>query len=208
MNLHLAVHCCSCMHKRLQNAFIGILQCDLFSHQCNTDHLVGIFQIRKKLAPFLQIRTLVIINLKLANHQLVQMFYLKVEWHFIYAPSIKALDNMAELYIAEQSHFASDILIKRMFSAANNHIRLYSYLLKHLHRVLSWFGLDFFGCTQIRHQSQMDAQCIFIRKLPLQLTHSLQKRMGLHISHSTTNLGNNDIILTVMDKQKYTTLDF
>ena len=84
------------------------------------------------------------------------MFGMHIQRNLIDAPGIDALDYVAGLDVAEQSHLAAQLFIERMLCAAYNHIGLDAGLLQHLDRVLRRLCLKLLGGTQVRYQCKMD----------------------------------------------------
>ena len=94
-----------------------------------------------------------------------------------------------------------------MFRTADKYVRLHSVLLQQLDRMLGRLGLELFGRTQIRHESQVYHQTVLIRQFPLKLTHGLDERQGLDISDSTAYLGDDHIILSALTQQQHPAFD-
>ena len=115
---------------------------------------------------------------------------------------------MARLDIAEQRHFLAQLRGEFVLGPADYYIRLHTVLLQFLHRMLGRLGLEFLGRAQIRNQGKMYGNAVFLRQFPLQLTHSLHERLGLHIPDSTANFGDDDIVIPGLGQEHHTALYF
>ena len=81
-------------------------------------------------------------------------------------------------------------------------------LLEHLDGMLRRLCLEFLRRAQVRYQSQVYADEILVRQLPLKLTDRLQERLRLHITYSSADLGDDHIEFAGLAEQKHTPLDF
>ena len=95
-------------------------------------------------------------------------------------------------YIAEQGYLIPQSLIKRMFAAADDDVRLNPHALQFLDAGLGRLGLHFLGSTQIRDQGHMDQDRIVAAHFMLELTDGLQERLALDIAHRAAHLDNGD----------------
>ena len=75
-----------------------------------------------------------------------------------------------------------------MFGAQNQNIGLYTDFLQHFHRMLGWLCLQLFCRADIRHISQVYAQCVTAH-FPSELAHGLKIGCRLYVAHGSAYLG-------------------
>ena len=74
--------------------------------------------------------------------------------------------------------------------------------------MLSRLGLKFPSSSKIRYQGQVYGTDAVFRKLPLELAYGLNKGLGLHISYSSTHLGNDYVVFSGLAEKKHSAFDF
>ena len=111
-------------------------------------------------------------------------------------------------HIAEQSHFLPDFRSKPVLCTTYDDVRLHSALLEHLDGMLGRLGLQFLCRAEIWHQSKVDSHAVLFGKFPLELTHRLDERLGLHIAYGSSDFGDYDIILSGLAEKKHASFDF
>ncbi len=72
--------------------------------------------------------------------------------------------------------------------------------------MLRRLGLQLFGCFQIWHEGEVDGYAVLFRKLPLELTHRFHERLGFHISHGTSDLGDDYVVFAGLAEQEHSAL--
>ena len=114
---------------------------------------------------------------------------------------------MARLDVAEKGDLAPEFRSQFHLCAADYDVRMDTGLLEHLDGVLRRLCLEFLRRAQVRYQSQVYADEILVRQLPLKLTDRLHERLGLHISHCATHFRDNYIELSGLAEEQHPALD-
>ena len=100
-------------------------------------------------------------------------------------------------YVTEQSNLVLDGLIQRMFTSADDDIRLDAHALQILNTGLGRLGLQFLRSAQIRNQRYVDQNGIIMAHLMLELTNGLQERLALDVTYGTADLYDGDAGLII-----------
>ena len=195
------------MDERLEDRLVCILKLHILAHESDVHLRLRVEELVQKLVPFSEVRLRKILDAEMIQHKLVELLRLHVERHGVYRRRVHRLNHMTGLHIAEESHLPADFRGKLVFRAADNDVRLHTVLLKHLHRMLRRLGLKLLGCAQVRHESQVDGHAVLLRKLPLKLAHRLDERLRLHVSHRSSDLRDDNVILTRLAEQEHAPLD-
>ena len=108
------------------------------------------------------------------------------------AGHIFALHHTFEVNIAEGSHLHAHSIVKVAFGAQDEYVGLNTHSLQLLHRVLGGLGLQFFGCLQIRHVSEVYTDCI-TPQLPAQLSDGFHEGGTLDVTNGSSHFGDDEI---------------
>jgi len=141
------------MIQGFSNAFVAVLQFDVFSNQPNADMPFGILIPAKEILPLRQVGLRIIgLHPKLAQHHLIKPFFLHEQRNVINGVSINALNDGVGCHIAETSELGPNAWRQWMFCSAHQYIRLHPKFEQLLHGVLGWFGLQLTCCRQVGNQ--------------------------------------------------------
>ena len=165
------------MDERLEDGLIRVLKLDILADKCDIYLMLRMIQSIQETLELCKIRLRKIFDMEMIQNHLIETLPFHVHRNLVNGRSVDGLDHVARLYVTEQSHLSSDIGSKFLFSTANDNVRMYTGLLKHLYRVLCRLGFQLLGCSQVRHQCKVDACEVLLRKLPLQLSDSLKERL-------------------------------
>ena len=94
-----------------------------------------------------------------------------------------------------------------MFGTKHKHVRLNTFLLKFLNRVLSRFSFQLACSSYVRYISKVNAEAV-ATKFPTELAHTLDIRQRLDIAYSTTDFGDNKVEIASVAKLFYVAFDF
>ena len=194
LNVHTAFVSCPGMDKGLADGLVGILQV-IFSDEGNVDRVLRIVKFMKEIVPFFEVRLRYVGQREMIENELVKPLFLHLERYLIYRVSVNRLDDMTRLHVAKQGNLLAEFRREVVLGAAHDDVRLHATLLKHLHRVLGRLGLKFLGSLEIRYKGKVYRHAVLLGKLPLELTHGLDERMGLHIAHCSTDFGDDDVVV-------------
>ena len=208
MNVYLALVRCTCMNEGFKDGLISVLKLHVFADKCNIHLMLRVIQPVEESLEIGKVRLRKVIDMEMAQYHFIKTLAFHVQRNLIDGRSIDGLDHMARLHVTEQCHFSPDFRSKFLFCTAYDDVRMHTGLLKHLYGVLCRLGLQLLGSTEIRNECQMDAGEVFLRKFPLKLTDRLQERLRLHVTYSSTHLGDDDIEFAGLAEQKHTPLDF
>ena len=115
------------------------------------------------------------------------------ERYLIDTLNIKSLDHLVFADVAEQRDFLGVILRQTVFGAAHKHIGLDADAPQFLDRMLGRLGLEFPGCSQIRHQGQVYVHAPAGVEILSQLADRFEKRQAFDITHGAADLGQDKI---------------
>ncbi len=74
--------------------------------------------------------------------------------------------------------------------------------------MLGRLGLQLLCGAQIRYKCKVNGHAVFFGKFPLELSYCFDERLGLHVSHRASYLGDDNVIFAAFSKQEHATLDF
>ena len=123
----------------------------------------------------------------------VKFLVLHIDRNIIDALQVLALYHAITIHITEIGNLFQDSIIQMFLGSQHKNIRLDSYALQFLHRMLGRLGLQFSRSFQIGHISEMNIDGP-LTQLPFQLADSFHERRTLDVTNGTAYLGNHKVI--------------
>ena len=80
-----------------------------------------------------------------------------------------------------------------LVASEDNYVRIYTHSLKFLNRVLGRLGLMFAGAFQVRNESYMDEQAVFLADFQGYLTNGFHERLGFNVADSAAYFGYDNV---------------
>ena len=108
---------------------------------------------------------------------------------------VAALDDRAELDVAEQRDLALDVLGERALGAADEDVGLNSDLHQLANRVLRRLGLDLARRGDVRHEREVDEDRVLASDLVSELADRLEERQRLDVADRAADLDDHDVVV-------------
>ena len=174
VSLDFMVVVCSGMSQRFEDTLVGILKV-IFADQGDVNHFCSLVASFKERPPWAELRRFAYRHIHLAEDNGIKALCLHADRYFIDGRHIQALYDGVLVYITEVGHFFLQSGIQFVFRTQDEDVRLDTQALKLFDRSLCRLGLQFLGCCQIGHISQMEVDGI-LAEFPTQLADGFQER--------------------------------
>ena len=172
----------TCMGKSLMQAFVGLLQFNVFAHDGDGYLACGMVEIIDELTPGRKIG----VARGQAEHDgdfLIKALVIELERNFIHIFHINGGKDGVFVHVAEKGYLAPDIRRDGLFTAAENNIGLDADGKQLLYAVLGGLGLVLARRTQVGHESEMDVQAVVPAEFGPQLAHGFEERQTFDVAY-------------------------
>ena len=206
MATHLAVIVNTSLLKCLNDGFISILQI-ILTHQTDVQFFCGIVATIEEGAPRAKTWCFTNGHTQLFKNHAVNALILHTHRHLINGGHIRTLEHGIGTHITEVCHLLAKSSIEFVFSAEHQDVRLNTFALQLLHRVLRRFGFEFSCSSQIRNIGEVDANGI-LTQFPFELSDGFHERQALDVTNRSAYFSDDKIITAFFAEIKHIALDF
>src|SRR5918992_2656703 len=134
-------------------------------------------------------------QVQLLDDLLVQPLRMERERNLVDGRRIGALDDGAELDVAEERDLALDVVRERSFGANDEEVRLDTELHEVAHRVLGRLRLELTRGSDIRYERQVDEDRVLAADVVAELANGLEKRLRLDVADGSADFDDDDVVL-------------
>ena len=128
-------------------------------------------------------------KMQLMQDRLVHFLARKHQRHFVNARHVARLEHGILRHVAEKRDLRAHVFVQLVFGAAQQDVRLHADLQERLYGMLGWFGFQFAGRADERHERQMHVQCVRLADLQHELAHRLEERQRFDVADRAANFG-------------------
>ena len=145
---------------------------------------------------------------QLVQHNAAQVFLLQGQRNSIEAVQVAVFNHLLHRHVAQLGYFAAGGVGQLHLGAADDDVRLNALAEQLSNAVLSGFGFNLAGFSQIWHQRHVDVNAIFAPHVAAKLADSLHKGQGFNIAHRAAHLDNGHVGVGGFHVQADVLLDF
>ena len=179
--------------ERFVDAFVGVLQVDVFPDDRDLDLLLRVDDATNELPPVAQIGRRRVDLEQLAN-EFVETFLVQHERHLVNrVRHIARLDDRVRADVAEHGKFLPDVGIERAFGAANQDLRLKTDLAQLRDALLRRLGLQFARRPDVGHERDVHVDDILRADFENELPDRLEKRQPFDVADRAADFGDDDV---------------
>ncbi len=125
-----------------------------------------------------------------------QVRFLIYERNLINAFYVDGIDHAFFGHVCKERDLGIYLVVKSLFAATEQDIRLDTDLTQLVGTMLRRFGLQLASGLDVGHVGEQDIQRVLNPEIKAQLTHSLQKRQALDVANCASDLGDHDVFIS------------
>ncbi len=164
------------MFQRFVEAFVGVLQLDVFADHADADGITRINDPAQHRAPLGHVLVFRF-QVELAANQVIEFFPLQFQRDLVdRVGDIEFLEHPVDRHVTEHGNLLAHLVVERFLAAANEDPRLDPDLAQLRHALLGGLGLDLAGGADVRHQGDMDEEGVLGAGFQGKLADGLEER--------------------------------
>ena len=181
--------------ERFVNAFVSVLQIDVFADDRDLDLLLRVDDASNKLAPIAMVG-LGRINVEETANEFVQSLLMQEERHFVNGMRhVTRFDYGVQADIAEQGELLPDVGVERAFGAAKENLRLETDLAQLGDALLGRFGLEFACGANVGHEGDVHVDHVFGPDFENELPDGFEEGQAFDIADGAADFRDDDVDL-------------
>ena len=179
--------------ERFVDGFVGVLELDVFADDCDADAVAGIDDTGDVGAPLCHVR-LLSLDAEAVAHVVIEPLLAEHEGRFVDGIGrVGEFDYRGFRNVAVEGDFIADVVVERVFGAADDDVGLDTDFAEFCDGLLGRFTLQFTCGLDVGDESDVDENSVFATDVLDELSERFEEGLAFDVTYGAADLGDDDV---------------